>query len=109
METFRIEFTAIIFIYITAITTSEVLEIFRTRPDDDGGWEKGTDSFTIPYSLCGQHDSNSMNCESFNAKGTSGSTDECHCSCSNENATLMYRTNKWKCIKNSETRELLGE
>ena len=109
MKTSRIEFTAVILIYMTVITTSEVLEIFRTRPDDVGGWKKGTDALTIPYSLCGQHGSHSTNCESFNAKVTSGSTDGCHCSCSNENATLMFKNNEWKCVKNSEARELLGE
>ena len=103
------ELTVIILIHITAITTSEVLDIFRRKADGNRGWEKGTDSFMIPRSVTGQLASTFMNCARFNAKEASESTDHRSCSCSNDNATLMFNNGEWKCVKNVNVRDLLGE
>lgn len=105
----EIVFTVIILIYMTAVSTSDVFEIYRRRPNEDSdGWEKGTDSFKIPPSLCHHGESNSMNCARFNAKASSNSN-RCLCACSTENATFLYNKDQWKCIKNSNVSDLLGE
>lgn len=109
MEIFRIEFILILNMYFTAITISEDLEIFRFRSDGDDGWKQGTDSFKIPPSLCDQDKSDSMNCARFNADVKSEDDERCFCSCSNEDATLMFSDNEWRCLKNDNVLILLGE
>lgn len=109
MELFKIEFTLIIMMCFTAITISEDLEIFRARSDGDQGWTKGTDSFKVPPSLCDQDTSNSVTCARFSADVQSENGEQCFCSCSNENATLMFNNYEWKCLKNADVRVLLGE
>lgn len=109
MEIFKIEFTLIIMMCFTAITISEDLEIFRARSDGDQGWTKGTDSFKVPPSLCDQDTSNSVTCARFSADVQSENGEQCFCSCSNENATLMFNNKEWKCLKNADVRVLLGK
>ena len=109
MEIFRIKFILIINMFFTPITISEDLEIFRFRSDGDDGWEQGTDSFKIPPSLCDQDKSDSINCARFNAGVKSGDGERCFCSCSNEDATLLFTTNEWRCLKNDNVLILLGE
>lgn len=109
MEIFKVEFILILTMYFTAITISEDLEIFRFRSDGDDGWEQGTDSFKIPPSLCDQDRSDSTNCAKFNAEVKSEDGEHCHCSCSNEYATLIFSNNEWRCLKNDKVLILLGE
>ena len=109
MKIFRIEFILIINMYFTAKTISEDFEIFRERSDEDEGWEQGTDSFKIPPSLCDQDKSDSINCARFSADAKSEDDERCFCSCSNEDATLMFSNNEWKCSENANVRILLGE
>lgn len=95
--------------YFTAIAISEDLEIFRVRSDGDDGWQQGTDSLKIPPSLCDQDKSDSINCARFNADVKSEHGERCFCSCSDEDATLMFSNNEWRCLKNDNVRILLGE
>lgn len=109
MATFKFYFTIVIFIYLTGFTTSEVFEIIRRRSDGSNGWQSGTDSFKINHSLFDQDASHYMNCAKFNAQDNSDSTNQCHCRCSSDNATLIFHNNEWKCLKNSKVRSMLGE
>ncbi len=109
MKIYKIEFTAIITIHFIALTLSEDLEIFRVRAVGNNGWTKGTDSFKVPSSLCNQHVSDSINCVRFSANAKSANGQRCLCSCANENATLMFHNNEWKCLKNRRVRSLLGK
>ena len=104
----KIEFSAIIMLHFIAITISEDLEIFRVRANGSDGWTKGKDTFKVPLSLCGQAGSDSMNCARFNAGVKSANGETCLCSCPNENATLIYSNNEWRCLKNSRVRDFLG-
>lgn len=109
MDKFTTEFTVLILIYMTGITTSKGYEIFRRKSAGYGGSrEKGTDSFRIPHSLCRPNETSSVNCAAYNALPRSDNSDACICSCSNENATFINNTN-WRCVKNSDVRDLLGE
>ena len=106
----KIELIVVTVILMTASTTSEIFEIIRRRPDGNDGWKRGTDLFTIPHSLFSQGASISLNCSSFNAKDIlSESTYHYYCSCFNEDATLIFNNDEWKCRKNSKVRDLLGE
>ena len=105
----KIEFSVIIMLHFIAITVSEDLEIFRVRANGSDGWTKGKDAFKVPLSLCDQAGSDSMNCARFNAGVKSANGEKGLCSCANENATLMYNNNEWRCLKNSLVRYLLGE
>lgn len=111
MKMFRIEFILIINMYFSAITISEDLEIFRVRSDGEDGWQQGLDSFKIPPSLCDQDESDSINCARFNADVRSEEGERCLCSCSNEEATLMFSntSNEWRCLENDNVSILLGE
>ena len=109
MEIFRIEFILIINMYFTDIAISEHLDIFRERSDGDDGWKQGTDSFKISPSLCDQDKSDSINCARFNADAKSEDGERCLCSCSNEEATLMFINDEWRCLKNDNVLILLGE
>ena len=109
MKLFRIEFILIINMYFTAITISEDLEIFRVRSDGEDGWQQGIDLFKIPPSLCDQDQSDSINCARFNADVKSEEGERCFCSCSNEEATLMFRNHEWRCLENDNVSILLGE
>ena len=101
METFKIEFTVTILIYLTPITISEDFEVYRPKPPGEDGWIFGTDSFKIPPSLCNQ---GGMKCAHFNARTTSA----CHCSCPDSDATFMFDRNDWRCLNNFQTRQQLG-
>ena len=110
MTIFKVEFTVFTMMYVIAIAMSADLEIIRIRPTVTDGWKKGTDSFKIPSSLCGEDGStDTMNCERFNAKVISQNGDQCSCTCSNENATLMFENDQWSCRNNAEVRTMLGE
>lgn len=101
METFKIEFTVTILIYLMPITISEDFEVFRPKPNGEDGWIFGRDSFKIPPSLCSQ---GGMNCAHFNARTKSA----CHCSCPYGDATFIFDRNDWRCLDNFQTRQLLG-
>ncbi len=109
MKIYKIEFTAIITMHFIALTLSEDLEIFRVRAVGNNGWKKDTDTFKIPSSLCYHHESDSKNCARFNANAKSANGERCLCSCANENATLMFHNNVWRCKTNKRVRKLLGE
>ena len=102
MEIFKIEFTVIIVFHLTAITISEVFEIFRTRSPGEDAWVHGTDSFEIPPSLCKQ---GAIKCAQFRAHTES----PCFCSCPNIDATLLLNNNGWRCLDNAYVRRLLGK
>lgn len=105
----KIEFTTIIMIYFIGFTISEEFEIFRERANVSDGWTKGTDTFKLSSSSCDENRNGSMNCARFGASVKSESGQNCLCSCSNENATLMYNNGEWRCLKNSLVRDLLGK
>ena len=109
LQKFKIEFTVIILICLTAVTASEVFDIFRKKTAGYNEWKEGTDSFTIPPSLCHVGESSSMTCARFNAKTERYNSNPCHCSCSSKNATFMFVKDQWRCTKNSDVRDLLGE
>lgn len=108
MQTFKIEFTAFVLIYLSVNTRSEVFEIFRSVNTEDGV-EKWTDTFKIPPSLCRSTESSSTICAKFNARASGNGSQQCICSCSRENATFMFYKNQWTCLRNSKVRDVLGK
>ena len=91
-------------------TFPETIEIIRTleRPSKwkKEKWKDGVDSFHIPQSVCYRQNSGYGNyCN------TSCTTDHSRylCRCSDENSTVTYFKDRWRCLENKEVRKQLGK
>ena len=65
------------------------------------------DSFKIPSSVC-NCTGTSNDCETFEALNYSR-YQSCSCYCPSQNSSLVFHNNKWKCLDNSQVRELQGK
>ncbi|KAJ7351711.1 hypothetical protein OS493_035971 [Desmophyllum pertusum] len=99
----------ITFLFYIDTAFPETIEIIRSMPDGERtNWKKGVDSVHIPQSVCYQ-DSGGYG----HFCNTSCDTDDhghgrYSCACSNDNATVTYLNNKWRCLENQEVRNQLG-
>ncbi|KAL9959621.1 hypothetical protein ACROYT_G032957 [Oculina patagonica] len=97
----------IMFLFYIDATIPETIKITRYLPED---WKDGDiDSFQIPQSVCHQESSGYGNyCNTLCTTDETENGDRYSCSCPEENATVTYLNNKWKCLGNLEVRRQLA-
>ena len=97
----------ITFLFYIDTTVSQKIEVGRFIIDNN--WKNVKDLFNIPDSECEQNGRYGNYCLSVCGTGTGTGNPSYPCSCPNDNSTLTYFNNEWRCRENAEVREQLGE
>lgn len=93
-------------------TISKEIEIGREIQNaDKSKWDEVHDRFYIPPSACQQQNSQIGDyCTAVCNTGETDTSNRYSCSCTDKKAsTLTYHNNQWRCRKNEEVRNKLGE
>ena len=99
----------IAFLFYIDTTFSQEIEIGRHMNNISKRWKDVKDDFNIPDSECGQNGRYESYCPSGCRRGTVTGNPNYSCSCPDDNSTLTYYNDEWRCRKNAEVRKQLGK